>query len=666
MMDKAEAFTLKIGWNFPRLDGGQANGVDGGNAVSAFKGTALISLVKEVIQNSLDVRVDATAPVTVQFSVFNIKNEYLKLNYDFDVIRTGIESSENRNNYEQSGNQKQRAFFEQAKKTLSASNICVMRISDFNTSGLTKPDAKLENDEQARNSRWLNLVHGMGSTDKGGASGGSHGQGKSAALSNSSIRTIFYATVDTDNKEAFQGAASIGCHHDNNNDFVQSVGYYGNKDDNSPIMKCISLDPSYERDGRTGTDIFVMGFEYEKKWINTALVSVLNNYLVALYNNQLIVKLGDSIVVSKDTIESLMERYKSACAEMEDKQDCYADKCFAALKQPDWHAKSVIDLDGIEGNVEIFLKTGIGYPKKVAMVRQIGMKVCNRWNKSSAMQYAGIMYISGEEINAFLASLENVEHTEWSATWAPTDSIAIAARRLKKLYAVLSKEIGNLVNKNTTGKMDVDGLEDYFPIESNDTDESGDHSYGEMNNISSVTIRTYKTSSSDEYFNGSGIDDISADQDGQTEESTDAAYPPRPNSREQTDNTSEDANQNPTKNNVDHKAGVANGPDKHKTDETPTIVKKALFSTENNGEYILKLRCDKNTDIRILLYLCGEDGGDSTPNIKEASLNEATNLLKISKNAIGPVTLQAKKAVKISFVLSDDIKCALGVKIIAD
>ena len=267
-------------WNFPDFGGGQTHGIDGDSAVSTFKGTALPSLTKEVLQNSLDARRDRVEPAVVKFSVFEIPTEDLP---GRDDLHTAILSSKSRNYDEKSGNEKIRVFFEKAISTLTSDKLCVMQISDFNTTGLTNPGADILDDEQSKRSRWLKLVHGMGSTDKGGTSGGSHGQGKSAALSNSSIRTLFYSTMDENGQKAFQGVAYVGTHKKpNGNTLAQSVGYYGNSDGkNSPIMECQSLNPLYTRT-EPGTDIFVAGFENSEHWIDIVLLSVLNDYLGAV------------------------------------------------------------------------------------------------------------------------------------------------------------------------------------------------------------------------------------------------------------------------------------------------------------------------------------------------------------------------------------------------
>ena len=68
---------MTIGWQFPLNAGGSAQGFSDG-AIDTFSGRRLSSLVREVIQNSLDaVDTNAEAPVTVEFSLAHLEKDEL-------------------------------------------------------------------------------------------------------------------------------------------------------------------------------------------------------------------------------------------------------------------------------------------------------------------------------------------------------------------------------------------------------------------------------------------------------------------------------------------------------------------------------------------------------------------------------------------------------------
>lgn len=646
-------------WNFPDFGGGQTHGIDGDSAVSTFKGTALPSLAKEVLQNSLDARKDKSKPAIVRFSVFSIPTKDLP---GRDDLYQALLSSKSRNFDEQSGNIKIKIFFEKALSTLSADTLCLMQISDFNTTGLTNPDADILDDNQSKRSRWLKLVHGMGSTDKGGVSGGSHGQGKSAALANSAIRTLFYSTMDQTGKKAFQGVAYVGTHKKpGGNTLSQSVGYYGKADGmNSPIMECLSLNPTYYR-AESGTDIFVAGFENTDHWIDIVLLAVLNDYLVALWKDELVVYIGNDIEISKRTLPVIFDRYRAAYEAVEgNPKDYFADKCLEAIQNPEYHSDPEdVEFHGVHGRIEVFLKTGIGYPKSVSMVREIGMKVFDKQNQTSAMQYVGVMYIQGKELNSFLAGLENVQHTSWEVDRNSEDS-KLAKQRLNDLYKYLNGIIRTLLERTTSGHMDVDGLEEFFGIDIDDKDETGAVKMEEASDIASVSAKIIKTPPATGQYsapneNGSleAFGEEAADEEEQPSPPDPTPEPPAPGPLPPVP-------PEPTPAPPEPKPGSEEEP---RNAAPITLTKKALLGGKRgSGEYTLILECNEDRRVRIGISLSGEES-DETPIVNYAAYKESGEQLGFSNNSIYPVILPANLPVKIAFSLTEHIPCALGVTV---
>lgn len=654
-------------WDFPDFGGGQTSGIDGGSAVSTFKGTALPSLEKEVVQNSLDARRNQSEPAVVKFSVFEIATDELPGRND---LLEALNASKERNYNENSENERIEQFFENALKTMREKKMCVMQISDYNTTGLLNPDADILDIEQSKRSRWLGLVHGMGDTDKGGATGGSHGQGKSAALSNSSIRTLFYATIDENGKKAFQGVAYLGSHLKKNGTLSQSVGYYGNAEkSNAPIMECRSLNPQYRRT-EAGTDIFVMGFENRDNWQKVLLLSVLNDYLVAIWKGELVVHIGDDIVVSSETLDGIFDQYREAYNTIgESAKNNFADKCLDAIKNPDHQSgPEEVDFYGVKGNIEVFLKTGIGYPKSVAMVRQIGMKVFDKTNQASAMQYVGVMYIQGKELNSFLASLENVQHTAWEAGGNATDS-ALAKKRLNKLYKYLNEKISVLFENSTSSHMEVDGLEELLGIELDDRDENGNVISVENSNIVDIVVGDIKTPTTKEQYNassqnGSLRDFGFSESENEEEEKRKEKKKEREKKPDKPDKPDKPEKEPPNKESkAKRNRSLSNNVERPKNVGPIVLTKKAIIGgARGSGEYTLVLESAADLRARIGIVLSGEDS-DEIPSIEKAVRKDTGEELTIDKNYIMSAALPAGQTIKILLTLSERIPCALGVTI---
>lgn len=183
---------MAIEWSFPSNNFGTLNGI-GEAGIETFKGAPYRSLAREICQNSLDARSSKSKPVRVVFSLSSIQSRDIPR---FEVLREAL--SRCLQFWKEQGNDKTVAFFKEATTVASLSAIDLLRISDFNTTGLTGSDKEYS-------TPWQDLVKASGVSSKGGSSGGSFGIGKSAPFACSKLRTVFYATRDINRLEAFQG-----------------------------------------------------------------------------------------------------------------------------------------------------------------------------------------------------------------------------------------------------------------------------------------------------------------------------------------------------------------------------------------------------------------------------------------------------------------------------
>lgn len=239
----------KAEWYFPLNDGGMLNGISD-SGIETFKGNPAGSLAREICQNSLDARISADKPVIVQFEQFVIQKDKIP---GFRTLKRALADA-----YkfwkDENPNKKAEEFLLKAKNVLNEKEILCLRISDFNTTGLTGSDIEL-------NSAWNNLVKSQGTSDKSGSNGGAFGIGKYASFALSNLRTVFYVTRDENELSASEGVVRLPSFKFNGK-MVQGYGFYG-IDKNRPIMKQLKLDPNFPgRKGKDyGTDIFIIGFD---------------------------------------------------------------------------------------------------------------------------------------------------------------------------------------------------------------------------------------------------------------------------------------------------------------------------------------------------------------------------------------------------------------------
>lgn len=403
-------------WMFPSNNYGQIYGIaDAG--VETFKDNPMKSLAREICQNSLDARVDKKKPVRVEFKLFSIAPKAIP---GYDELKEAMKAA--LDFWTGRKNTKAIKFFEKAIKCLNKTKINCLRISDFNTTGLT--GSKEEND-----SPWNTLIKATGASSKEGTMGGSFGIGKYAPFACSDLHTVFYSTSDQQNICAYQGIARLASFKDINGETTQGTGYFGG-DKNSPIFEQVSLEPCFKRPKENfGTDIFILGFNGDDEWQTEMTASIIDGFLVAIYAEWLTVSV-DNILVNKEMLPSLIEKYKDSFKE-------HADEYYQCLQDDKEASRFEIDLKpelGIKGKLILKLMVYPDYHRRVAMVRHTGMKIMDKGHISGTIPFAGVLFITGDEINSYLRNLENPQHLAWLEDRA--DDKMYARRVLKYFLGV--------------------------------------------------------------------------------------------------------------------------------------------------------------------------------------------------------------------------------------
>lgn len=433
-----------IKWEFPSNNNGPINGIaDAG--VETFKGTPIKSLAREICQNSLDARCHADEATVVEFKTFEIPTASIPGIVDLkDAFARALDFWSRQNS------DKAKKFFKKALDIVNKSTVRCMRISDFNTSGLT-------GSHEAYNSPWCNLTKSQGASDKGGTNGGSFGIGKFAPFACSDFRTVFYSTSNIDGEQASQGVARLTSFKHDDEEITQGVGFYGNEK-SSPVYEQFSLEPGFVRaPGSTGTDIFILAFNCDNGWEDDLIASILDGFLYAVHHGDLIVKV-DNTVISSEQLPDLMVRYKENFVEN-------ADKYYAVLtadheKAPEYRK----DIGGL-GDVVLRLMIHPDFHHRCAMVRKTGMKITDRGYISSVIPFAGVLYVEGEKLNSHLRNLENPQHTKWEIDRAENKSHARAID--KELLAFIKDCLDKLKADDITETIDPN-LGQYLAFDNED------------------------------------------------------------------------------------------------------------------------------------------------------------------------------------------------------
>lgn len=418
-------FTLRHSWNFPSNNYGQIFGI-ADSGVETFKGTPIKSLAREICQNSIDAKLHNNNPTLVDFATFEIAPNDIP---DFDGLKYAFNRALDFWSHQKSD--KAKSFFKKAITVSEQSKIVCLRISDHNTTGLT-------GSREECYSAWCNLTKSSGASDKSGTNGGSFGIGKFAPYACSAFRTVFYSTADQDGLFAYQGVSRLTSFKNRHQEITQGTGFYGN-DKNSPVHDQIFLDPNYKRSPDDyGTDIYILAFTADSEWKHQMVASILDGFLYAVYNKELVVNV-DGTVISHETLPELMVSHKQYFQE-------YADEYYRTLtdealahtfeKNIEFNEGGASQLK-ITGQVTLKLMIMPEFHRRVAMVRQTGMKIKDKGNINGLIPFSGLLYIQGDSLNSYLRALENPQHLEWEVERAENKT---AARKLLNNLTKFIKE----------------------------------------------------------------------------------------------------------------------------------------------------------------------------------------------------------------------------------
>ncbi len=459
------SFTHK--WNFPSNNYGQIFGI-ADSGVETFKGTPIKSLAREICQNSLDNHIHNGQPTRIEFELFEIPPnkipDFKGLEY---ALKRGLEF------WSLQKSDKAKIFFRTALATSKKSNITCLRISDFNTTGLT-------GSREEYNSPWCNLTKSTGASDKTGSNGGSFGIGKFAPYACSVFRTVFYSTADNEGICAYQGVSRLTSFKDKKGETTQGIGFYGN-DKNSPVYEQFSLNPDYARhESNHGTDIFIVGFTGDEDWKHLMVASILDGFLCAVYSNDLIVDV-DGILISKDTLPELMVSHKAYFEE-------HADEYYETLVHEAARTFEKEQTGDAEttGKLTLHMLIMPKFHRQVAMVRQTGMKIKDKNRINALIPFAGLLYIEGDALNTYLRSLENPKHVEWEIERADNKS---KARQLLNSFTKFIKEcLDEMKNDDSEEALDP-SVGEYLAATQDDEQENLENAESIQDTINNFKIR---------------------------------------------------------------------------------------------------------------------------------------------------------------------------------
>jgi hypothetical protein len=379
----------ELKWHFPELQHADSEGIND-PLLQYFVGDYNRYIAREVIQNSVDAREDNSKPVVVRFKKFKINTDetpgLLELTKHLKVCLLHAEAEQN---------DKAIRCYKDALEATSKKETVVLRASDYNTKGLDGSDR----DKKGSLHR---LVKAVGENRLTGAGGGSYGIGKGAPFAASSVRTVYYSTLNGEGEKIFIGKTRLTSHELDEVEY-RGVGSFGGGDGHESVRDVDQIPEIFQREER-GTDINIIGYNGSLHWDEELIVSVLENFWMAIHTGVLEVVIEEGLIsksINKSTLYGQLEKH---CLKK-------AFQYYRAVVNPTRVFKKQLP---ILGDCKLYVKIEDKFPKKVVLMRQPKMSVDYMLlTKALREPYAAVFICDDTEGNKLLRDLEPPEHDKW-------------------------------------------------------------------------------------------------------------------------------------------------------------------------------------------------------------------------------------------------------------
>lgn len=452
-----------VGLAFLRNEGGEAEGLmDAG--IETFRDSPFAAVAREMGQNSRDAQDDSDLPVRVTFDVLDIPRD------EFPAVDTFVEAiSLCRAKAEEAGNEKEKGFFEHAAKTLQNPTIRLLRISDFNTTGVAGPC------EEGTPFHTLPKSDGV-SVKQGRASGGSFGIGKNAVFAVSDIQTAFFSTRYHDAKGAEQvlcmGKTLLRSHRAADGTPRRRKGYWGRIDGFEPLDRDEQIPQFFRRDS-LGTSIFAACMrEGQSDWRYEILVTLIVNFFRAVECGDMEFEIDHgSIKLNRRTIQGLLHDERTAQtardlnleAALETAGILY--RC-SVDEKTQRHTLDIPELGTV--NVQVLLREKTGYT--VGIVRN-GMYITDKLGHFGESfkrfplyrEFAALVEPDGSAEGEWFKRLENPRHDDLSAERITDPALRARGERLfRRLAKELRALLKSLAREEAKASTALDELSEFF------------------------------------------------------------------------------------------------------------------------------------------------------------------------------------------------------------
>jgi len=597
------------------------------------------TFVKEICQNSKDALL-GNGPVVVEFDRFFIKAEdFPDVQSYRDVVEKCIKTEEEETGVDATALARLKSY----RRTLK-DKICILRVSDYNTTGL------LGSKTGSRKSPWGALTWSAGISNKSNKDqGGSFGIGKASYFEVSRVRSVFFSTKDAEGIEASMGVSSLMSYLDGG---IQRSGDGRCGDSKcNPIPSQLSLKGSnYKRSEKTGTDIYIMGYEGDNEnWKDSIVMAVLHDFFYSILDGGLIIKVGEIVIDSK-TIHLMLQKYIKEEYGMQGRN--YNLKqlsaCIETMSEP---AKCYPDEDN--PRYKLYLRPSED-ENGIISVRS-GMTISDKYQTSKRMKIVGVLSIIDKKTSSLLKYAENITHNKWSISELPLDfeDRNVIGEIIKEVDRFVREETDKLFKRSKENSVDAEGIERYLFKEESSTDDVGkavkDSQFAPIQEVQvsqgSNRIRQNKKEGAKERLPAKMPEDDEVDDTGAL--------------NQQKRHLIGDSHKRviPDENPLEGRALF------ERVFKTKQLVKNPRVCTDNEKRYSIWFDTDQTGDVYLEARLIVENGETGEP-LEIISAFTGDGEVKCEGSIIGPVKVKSGSRNKVSLSVSYPILCSIRLEVV--
>jgi len=463
-----------------------------------FRRTPYSSLVREAIQNSLDVAISSAKPVEVVFNIGSITSNNFPRFFEIEKHIQGCINNFPNDKKAWKIYSPMLEYLREVKRP--GTSINYIRISDHNTVGMHYDNPE-DNDAP-----FYAFVRSAGVSSKNDESaGGSFGFGKAAYFYLSAIRTIMVSTKTDKGKYYFEGVASL-CSHKIDGQTLSNLIYYDNND-GLPVEDFNQIPSRFQRKDDTGaeygpgSDIYIMGVDvpssdHRKNIYDEMFKAVLENFWLSVLDGKLVVKIGDKgceDIINSSNIQRLItsnfDEHDTKSRKNYNPRPYFDAVNLAGTSDKYYH--KVINLNHISeltdidhrdwGHVHFYFYKNKNASNRIVYMRSLRMKV-RITPGGNGEGYYGVIVCPDGRCNEILRETEDPAHAKWDPNRIEFKSEKKTAKLLLEIIEdEKDKIIREIFDLDSIETVKIKGLEQYLYI-TTEADDDADGQSSVMGN----------------------------------------------------------------------------------------------------------------------------------------------------------------------------------------